>query len=873
MTPDRWQQIKDIFCSASELPDDERAAFLKIACGEDRELLQEVNSLLNVRGPGDAILDHDVKHYVPEGTTAPSPDPWLGRKIGAYELLGCIGRGGMGAVYRARRADAAYEHEVAIKLVRSGFANDLVLRRLRTERQILADLDHPNIARLLDGGATSDGEPYLVLELVQGQPIDSYCATKNLPVAGRISLFREVCAAVSFAHRHLVVHRDLKPSNILVSSNGTVKLLDFGIAKLLQPENRAGAEATRTVLHALTPEFASPEQVLGLGVTTASDVYSLGVLLFHLVCGVGPYASRLESHQDALQAICNTEPLRPSDAAGRSSAVGGRSSINSDLESILLKALRKEPERRYSSVDQFSEDLRRYSENLPVVARADQVRYRALKFWQRHRVGMSAAATAILALLVGLVTTIREFRIADQQREIADHQREIAAKRFNDVRQLAHTFLFDVHDAIRGLPGAAPARDKLVNTGLKYLDALSVDASNDRSMLMELARSYVQLGDIQGEPYDQNEGNPRAAVGSYLKALQLYGAAAKSGVDPTLLAEMAKTRLKRGFILMLLTGDPARAAAESRIAVDLLESRLQRQPEDPAALQDLVSAYEKYARESNYAGDDAAVDRAATRSWSLSMSALQRDPANLQAMQSLSRSYSIRLMPPHQAPSAELAASRIALVGEMLSLDQRIAALQGNAMLGARTIAVDMNQLGIWQILAARYQAAEIAFAQAKAIFERLQLEDRHNSQNLLEYLRINMGLERARIDAGDFGKAQKDLNRLVAQAVELEKSGNSLELQYFHAHFEQQLGSVAMHLADASVSNIARLDRVRSAHEWYARSVRRFAPIAGTAKLDVYDEQPIDRAHAGLQQSEMEIQRLERITSAATKQRPHEHN
>jgi non-specific serine/threonine protein kinase/serine/threonine-protein kinase len=758
----------------------------------------------------------------------------------------------MGAVYRARRADAAYEREVAIKLVRAGFANELLLQRLRTERQILADLDHPNIARLLDGGIAGDGEPFLVLELVRGEAIDHYCKGKQLSVPARIALFREVCAAVSFAHRHLVVHRDLKPSNILVTEEGAIKLLDFGIAKLLDPEAvpEADEQATRTALRALTPAFSSPEQLLGLKVTTATDVYSLGVVLFHLLCGVSPYRSTLATHRDALQAICEDEPRRASEALLQSRQAVGVMRIDADLDSILAKALRKEPDRRYSSVDQFSEDLRRYLEGLPVMARGDRLSYRLHKYWRRHRTALTAAALIAIALIGGLIITLREARLADRQRDLA-------AQRFNDVRQLAHAVIFEVQDAIRGLPGAAPAREVLVSTGLRYLDALSKDATHDRALLTELAESYARMGDIQGEPLAQNKGQPQAAVASYAKALDLFEKANAGAPSPALLAEMAQTRMKRGNVLMMLTGDPAGAAREARHATDLLEQRLASRPGDEGYLYDLIHAYQIYALEASFAGDDAAVDHAATRSIILAEPNFNAHPTDARAAQMLSTGYLIRLKPPHQPLPASILEERLSLSRKMLELDQRFLALAGDSPRENTSLISDFNQLAIWLSLAGRFRESITAFATAAQQSQALVDRDKHNGGAQLDLVRIHMNLDRARIRAGELDSARADLTRMMPLAKALEETSNSLEVQYMLATYEQELGTIEMHAAERTATRTERVKRWQAAHDWFAHSVARFQPIAAAAKLDLNDRPPVDWANEGLQRSESELKLL----------------
>jgi eukaryotic-like serine/threonine-protein kinase len=856
MTPERWIEVKAAFSTVDELCEAERETFLAAMAARDPDLRAQVEALLQAQSRPEAILDFDVRHFLPADVDLAISDPRLGSHLGAYELMECIGRGGMGAVYRARRADAAYEREVAIKLVRAGFATESVLQRMRSERQILADLDHPNIARLLDGGVTSDGDPFLVLELVRGEAIDRYCSTRQLSVPARIALFREACAAVSFAHRHLIVHRDLKPSNILVTDEGVIKLLDFGIAKLLQSAAVPGEEdpATRTALRALTPAFSSPEQILGLKVTTATDVYSLGVVLFHLLCGVSPYRSTLSTHQDALRAICEDEPRRASEAQRQGRHAGEAASIDADLDSILSKALRKEPDKRYNSVDQFSEDLRRYREGLPVMARGDRLSYRLRKYWRRHRASLTAAALVALALVGGLAVALREARVADQQRDLA-------ARHFEDVRQLAHAFIFDVHDAIRGLPGAAPARDVLVSTGLKYLDALAQGAQSDRALLQELAESYVRMGDIQDEPLAQNKGQPQAAVASYTKALQLFEKANAGSPSPVILAEMAQTRVKRGNLLMMLTGDPASAAREAREATDLLEQRLTSRPDDAGYLYDLIHAYQIYAMEASYAGDDAAVDHAATRSIALAETHFKAHPTDARAAQLLSTGYLIRLKPPHTPLSTSSLEERLSLCRTMLNLDQRFPAAGSDSPRENNAVIADFNQFGIWLSLAGRFKESVAAFTTAAGLSRALVDRDPHNARAQLDLVRIHMNLDRARIRSDDLASARADLVRVMPLAKDLEQGSNSLEVQYLLATFEQERGTIDMREAERAATRAERVKRWQAAHEWFAHSVTRFQPIAAAAKLDLNDRPPVDWATEGLTRSESELKRLAPIT------------
>jgi serine/threonine protein kinase len=523
MNAERWQNVKDILEKAVTLEASRRPSYLEEACAADTELRAEVESLLQSHDrAGAGFLQRPAIELLEPAIADLTRKSRVGRRVGVYEIIGEIAHGGMGEVYRARRVDGQYEKEVAVKLVRVGLDTSFVLERFRHERQILASLEHPHIARLLDGGTTEDGIPYLVMELIAGVPIDRYCDDHQLSITDRLRLFRQACSAVQYAHQRLVIHRDIKPNNILVTQNGVPKLLDFGVAKILDPS--AGAETT--LARPMTPEYASPEQIRGEPITTASDVYSLGVALYQLLTGRLPYLGDSQNLHALAKEICEIDPLRPSTAiqhprAARPPQLGELASeqvnvlrevstaklrrrLAGDLDNIVLKALRKEPQRRYVSVEQLDEDLRRHLEGLPVGARKDSWPYRASKFTQRHKVGLFATAMVTLALLTGMVLTVREARIAEANRKRAE-------QRFNDVRRLASSLMFEVHDAIKDLPGSTPARKLLVSRALEYLDSLSREAREDVSLQRELATAYERIGDVQGQPRQANLGDPSAA--------------------------------------------------------------------------------------------------------------------------------------------------------------------------------------------------------------------------------------------------------------------------------------------------------------------------------------------------------------------------
>jgi serine/threonine protein kinase len=453
MKTEEWLKVEAALNAALELEPVRRREFLDQMGASTPELRREVESLLVCEEKADSFLAAPAIAFSSDFfDDDEGVDSRAGQTIGHYRILREIGRGGMGAVFLGVRADAQYQKRVAIKLVRRGMDSDDILRRFRNERQILASLDHPNIARLLDGGTTDDGLPYLVMEYVEGTPVTKYCDRQHLTTNERLELFRTICAAVQHAHQNLVVHRDLKPSNILITSDGTPKLLDFGIAKVLNPELSATSiENTRTELRVLTPDYASPEQLRGEQLTTASDVYSLGVVLYELLTGHHPYRATKAPPHELARIILDQEPTKPSTAVGHTEKVARgdtepeititpetvsrvrdtqpdklRRRLAGDLDNIVLMALRKEPRRRYESASQLAADIGRHMDGLPVIARKDTFKYRATKFVRRNRLGVAAAVVILLSLLSGIAVSLWQVKRVNEQAKIAAHERDRA---------------------------------------------------------------------------------------------------------------------------------------------------------------------------------------------------------------------------------------------------------------------------------------------------------------------------------------------------------------------------------------------------------------------------------------------------------------
>jgi eukaryotic-like serine/threonine-protein kinase len=482
-----WDQVRTLFQAAAELPASERAAFLHHECA-DAAARAEVESLLAAHENAGTFLEKSIWDLIDLG----DPERLTGTAIGPYRLMRPLGHGGMGTVFLAVREGGDFEQRVAIKLVRGGEA---LVRRFRQERQILAGLEHPNIARLLDGGTTADGLPYLVMEYVDGVPVTEY--SRGRGTAETLRLFLQLCDAVQHAHRSLVIHRDIKPGNVLVTPGGAAKLLDFGIAKLTSAF-RTDEPATRL----MTPEYASPEQIEGKPVTTASDVYSLGVLLHELLTGMRP-------------------------------PFGGP--LRGDLANIVTMATEPEPARRYGSVEKFADDIRRHLAGHPVGARRPTFTYRASKFIRRNALAVAAGAAIVIVTAIAFAVTLQQKRVAE--------------RRFDQVRSLARSVVFELHDAIATLPGSTAARALLAERALVYLDNLAADAEDNTPLQMELARAYLKIGDVQGLPYAANLGDTGGAIRSYGKALAVAeGVVQREPANADALALLADAHDRTGLV-------------------------------------------------------------------------------------------------------------------------------------------------------------------------------------------------------------------------------------------------------------------------------------------------------------------------------------
>ncbi|MBL0141508.1 MAG: serine/threonine protein kinase [Betaproteobacteria bacterium] len=659
ISPETWKKIDPLLTAALDMTGAERGAWLE---GLRTSHPEEAPILARMLATHERAERDREMETVPQLAPLPAPSSAFaeGDRVGPFRLVRPIGRGGMGEVWLAEQADGRVTRQVALKLPSSLEANEIRAERFQRERDILAKLAHPNIARLYDAGVSESGQPYLAMEYVAGEALDKQVAALKLPIAARLALLRQVLSAVSHAHRHLVVHRDLKPANILIDASGQVKLLDFGIAKLVEDETVADTGARRDLTRlggrVMTLRYAAPEQVAEGAVTTATDIYSLGVILHELVTGEAPYRALREGKpltdvmllQEEI-AVASSLPLAMASALERGLASSRQlaRAVAGDLDAIILKALRRDPAARYASVELFDEDIARHLDRRPVKARAGTWRYLAGRFAVRHRLPIAMAATVIVTMAVGLV-------MAEHERRVAVVEKARAERHFTSVRKLANAFIFDVNAEIENLPGSLKAREMLVKTSLDYLDALQAEAGNDPALMFELAAAYRKIGDVQGLPGGANTGDLSAAIGNFEKGRRLFvaldalrpddinsvrehwnlsynlakayfmkddsrweaeiasavvlaeRAAALPGATPGDRARSASTLSEQALLGKLLRGPSQEVEAVIRRSISILESLAREAPGDATVRDNLILTYERAGKVLSSSGRPAA---------------------------------------------------------------------------------------------------------------------------------------------------------------------------------------------------------------------------------------------------------------------------
>ena len=798
MPPEEPDRLLEAEAQTLDQTQDERTAFLEEARGDEpaaRGFLEAPPG--RVAGPPVPVIRH--------GELRP------GALLGDCRILSLLGEGGMGEVYLAE--DTKLERRVAVKLLKRQLGDDARGRQFQHERRVLAGLTHPGIARLYAAAVSPEGRSYLVMEYVEGERLDRYCDARGLGVPERLALFRKVCAAVSYAHQNLVVHRDLKPANIWVTPEGEPKLLDFGIAKLVTPDADEASEQATALGGAMTPEYASPEQLRGEAITTASDVYSLGVILCELLTGQRPYRLKSRRPAEIAEAIRTEELRRPSTLIGVTDANGVRKALpagqsadrlrrrlRGDLDSIVALALRKEPARRYGSVALLSEDIRRHEEVLPVLARPGTLAYRTGKFIRRNKVGVVAGAFVVLALVAGLAATTWQARRAD--------------RRFNDVRQLAHAMLFEIEPQIASLTGATSARGTLVKHALEYLDSLSREAGDDRELRRELATAYEKVGEVQGNPSTSNLGDIHGALSSYLKARELRrslvradphdararhdlaandeeigsvlwwsnqtdGALASYGealqLRRALLAEQpASVEFRRGFASLQMSigevadwnGRPAEALENYRQALAVDQALAKERPDDAEAQINVVRCLSHVGGAQKNAGRFDAGAETLARAENLIAPLVERHPDNSSArIEQWFVAYSeCEMYNAHQATDKALALGprMVAMAESLARQDPKNTSLQHNLADSYQYHAESLFQ-------GKRWQEAIDAYQKALEIDTRLAGQSPENGEYLHSSGSDHLGI----------GRAQRELGQLDAAEASVRQAARFLEQAY----------------------------------------------------------------------------------------------
>jgi len=782
-----WERVRALFDEAVNLEHGPREELLRRVDVEDPALAVEVRSLLaSHHEAGDFLEPPEVLHGL-----AP------GERVGPYRVVEEIGRGGMGVVYRAVRDDEHFTKEVALKLIDPGMRSDVILRRFRSERQILAMLDHPHIARLIDGGSASDGSPYLVMEHVSGVPLVKYCDEHGLGTEERLRLYLLVCDAVGFAHQRLIVHRDLKSDNILVGSDGSPKLLDFGIAKLLtQDSGESSGTITAPMHRMLTPDYASPEQVRGEPVTVASDVYSLGVVLYELLTGTRPLHFETRTAEEILRVVTQEEPTAPSTVVSRTRSDENatrrgttvtrlRRQLAGDLDYIALKALEKDPSRRYATVGELARDIRRFLDNLPVLARGQTTAYLLSRLVRRHRVAVATGTLVLVSLVAGLAGTAWQARVASVERDRAK-------RRFEDVRALARAVIFDLHDTIANLPGSTKAREVLVQHALVYLDRLSREAGDDPSLLNELGVGYGKIGDVQGRPEFSNLGRTEDARRSYERSMELLQAAWRAQPDSLEFGRnLVLTKQRLGDLLNqmgqkdeamrlaqegkewilaelarhpgnpLLPGDLGVAcdrisdmkfAAGDTVGAlrELVEgpggaAELHRKdPDDPQHRRSAMVVYAKTAYLRALLGDRSRAAEDYRKSQELALECVRTQPNNNDAIRDLGVVYGMRAM--FFADGGEID-SALALYRRAMKLSEELAAADPSDVLQQADLAKGHAETGAILVRGHRYPEAEERYRDAYDRFSKLAAKDTSNVALRSQTARISR-------DAGDACRA-----------------------------------------------------------------------------------------------------------------------
>jgi non-specific serine/threonine protein kinase/serine/threonine-protein kinase len=818
MQPERAERIAEIVERGLEVEVGHRGPLLVELCGDDRELFVEVASLLHFQEKARDFIETPAVETAAELFADERTGLRPGDALNGYRIISLIGEGGMGEVYLAE--DTKLERKVAIKLLKLGLGTANIIRHFHQEERILAGLTHPNIAQLYGGDVTKNGLPYFVMEYVDGARLDDYCRDKQLSIAERLGLFRKICAAVSYAHQHLVIHRDIKPANIRVTADAEPKLLDFGIAKLVDPTTAAIAEQTMTLAAVMTPDYASPEQVRGESITTASDVYSLGVLLYELLTEQKPYKIDSRTPTNVSHAIAEQQPTRPSIAVAKQSRTDGEvkilpKSLRGDLDNIVLMAMRKEPARRYPSVAQFSEDIRRHLEARPVIARKDTLGYRTTKFVSRNKIAVGAAALLLLSLISGLIATGWEARRAN--------------RRFNEVRRLANSLMFEIHDSVKDLQGSTPTRRLIVTRALEYLDSLAREAGNDSSLQRELATAYEKVGDIQGNPYYANLGDTDGALASYRKATSIRERL--RNISSTIESEMELGRSYRGLgDISEQKGDIGQSVGNYRRSLSIFEQLAAKYPAEFSVQDESARAYETLGDGLSRSGKSE-TERLACyqKALSIRQSLLTQQPTNPKMRRSVALTY-LKIGSASDAKEPH----HIGNMRRGVEMMEALSVEDPNSERARREVGFAYYQIGGAQIAAGDYAQALQSRRKAFAIRQEIAEEDPKNVQARFDLAVAHGDLAEALSATGQAADALAHARQSLSilQGMSAGDPTNVVYQRNLGLCYEK-LGEAYVALANNEKRSVGqRISDWNEARSWYRKGAELFSALRDRGTL-----------------------------------------
>ncbi len=807
MNSAKWKTVKEIFSATLDLPKIERKSFL---LGCDAEIGKEVENLLAAHFEAENFISDPffIEKGIAEDETK---DSFTGTKIENYLILEKLGAGGMGAVYLANRVNSDFKQKVALKIIKRGMDSDTILKRFATERRILSTLKHPNIAQLIDGGISSAGLPFFVMEFIDGKPLNEFCRENTLTLKTRLEIFRQICAAVEHAHKNLVIHRDLKPSNVLIAKDGNPKLLDFGIAKLLSNDDPSDA-TTAAQEKMFTPEYASPEQILGGNVTTATDIYSLGVILYELLAEQRPFNIKGKSFEEIIKSICETEPPKPSETKQNPTPTNEtntqtlqipKNQLRGDLDNIVLKALRKNPSERYGSVQQFSEDISRFLRGLPVSARPQTVKYRFEKYLKRHKAGVFAAALIMFSLIGGISVALWQTIVARSESARAERQ-------FADTRKLANSMLFEIDDTIRNLPGSTPAREKLVSNALEYLDKLAGEKNSDPILLSELADGYEKIGDIQGGGRTSHLGKRDAAIESYRKSLAIRENLAETNPQTEFFHKLADIYRKIGLFIFT-EGNMAVSLEMHEKALQFYQRAFEADADNLEIAVDYAVGQADFGRMAALTGNTEKSVESASNAIKLLEDLNAKNPDNKMLLESLSYSYQILAEIESGLLFNYPKALEITIKGNEIS--EKLLAFDLQNTTFRRNVAAGRNDISALKVKVGDFKSALENSGTAFEMFSLLVKEDPQNE----EFKQI---LATAELDLGDrlilVGRASEGITHL-------EKVLNDLREMYAASpkeevlHFRIAVANEAMgkgYFALGNDNKIERNERIKNLRE-----------------------------------------------------------